>query len=116
MELKTQPNENRCSTTRVTHILSLPECCPMTKNPRTGSKITISYIPDAFIIEVASLRKYIDSYVGGRGNIRSMEGMIQNITQDCSDCIHHVVSCKAQLILQPDQEMIVDCTAYPKSP
>src|ERR1700744_169745 len=116
MDLKTQPNEKRCHSTSVEHVLSLPECCPMTKNPKRGSEIKICYQPQKYILEVAALRAYIDSYVGGRGDVRSMEGMIQKIVQDSADCIGAIIYIEADLILDPKQRMIVRVTAFPNEP
>lgn len=114
VSLKTQPNENRCSVTWVTHSLSIPQCCPVTRNPQPGSELTILYSPLKTLLEVAALRAYIDSYQGGRGDVRSMEGMIQNIAQDCADCINQVVKAVAELNLEPNQKMTVECVANPK--
>lgn len=86
----------------------------MTKNPRSGSSVEICYLPLRFLIEVQSLHDYIASYIGGRGDVRSMEGMIQNIAQDCADCIGQTVKVVAHLNLDPDQKMLVECTANAK--
>lgn len=95
-------------------MLSIPPCCPISKNPLSGSMVTIEYTPAETIIEVASLRSYVDSYQGGRGEIRSMEGMIQNIAQDCADCVKRSVHVRAKLILNPNQEMAISCAASPR--
>jgi NADPH-dependent 7-cyano-7-deazaguanine reductase QueF len=113
--LKTQPNEARCACTQVTHTLSLPACCPVSQNPQPGSTLEIKYIPHLYLLEVQALRDYIDSYQGGRGDVRSMEGMIQAIAQDCANCIRMEVSVIAQLVLLPAQSMTVDCLARPRS-
>jgi NADPH-dependent 7-cyano-7-deazaguanine reductase QueF len=112
--IATQPNEARCSCTWEKHTLELPPCCPVTKNPQPSSYIEISYAPLSLILEVASLRAYIDSYQGGRGDVRSMESMIQQIAQDCADTIKQTVRVLAHLIIEPRQKMMLDCTAYPK--
>lgn len=113
MELKTQPNERRCGDTFVTHRLLIPPCCPISNNPRPGSRLEISYQPHDYMLEVAALRCYVDSYRGGRGPVRSMEGMIQCIAQDCADCIKTPVRVVAELMLDPNQEMLVRCEATP---
>jgi NADPH-dependent 7-cyano-7-deazaguanine reductase QueF len=109
--LATQPNEKRCHTMRETHTLSLPNCCPVTQNPQKGSTVQISYSPDRLILEVASLRAYVDSYVGGRGDVRSMEGMIQQITQDCANTVGVMVHSVALLLINPNQKMQLECSA-----
>lgn len=103
IDLKTQPNEARCHKMRVTHTLSIPPCCPVSKNPLEGSEIEIAYTPREVILEVEALRVYIDSYQGGRGDVRSMEGMIQQICQDCANLLDTPVHCIARLNLCRDQ-------------
>lgn len=44
----------------------------------------LCYTPKECFLEVYSLRKFIDSFVGGREGIRDMEGMIQSIAAECS--------------------------------
>ncbi len=110
-ELKTQRNEKRCHSMRETHILPLKSCCPISKNPRRGSELEISYSPDVAILEVASLRAYVDSYIGGKGDIRSMEGMIQAITQDCANAVQTMVHTVARLNIAPRQRMVLECSA-----
>jgi len=73
----TVPNETRCAFTTEVHELPIESCCPVSYNPQPGSFIAITYEPADKILEVASLRRYVDSYRGGRGSVRSMEGMIQ---------------------------------------
>ena len=97
-----------------THIFAIEGCCPMSKNPLPGSTIKITYRPESLILEVAALRAYIDSYIGGRGEIRSMEGMIQQITQHCANATQ--VHCRviAELKINPSQEMHLVCSSDPK--
>lgn len=64
-------------------------------------------------LEVASLRAYVDSYIGGRGDVRSMEGMIQQIAQDCANAAESRVTCRASLNIAPNQSMRVRCVAHP---
>lgn len=76
------------------------------------SEITIEYSPDGLHLEVASLLEYINSYIGGKGTIRSMEGMIQQITQDCANAARVMVHVRAKLEINPGQKMEIDCAAY----
>lgn len=110
--IKTQVNENRCKHTTIIHVLTLPQCCPVSNNPQPGSTITICYSPKKFILEVYSLKKYIDSYKGGKGVIRSMEGMIQNITKDCAEAICATVEIESRLIINPDQTLNIKTIHY----
>lgn len=112
-EIKTQPNEERCYSTRQRHILPLKPCCPISHNPTEGSKIEIEYRAFESHLEVQSLRDYVDSYVGGKGDIRSMEGMIQQITQDCANAAKTCVHVIATLNINPNQQMILECSANP---
>ena len=113
IELKTQPNEKRCGETVERHVLDLPPCCPMTKNPQPGSKISIRYRPSKLLLEVQNLSDYIKSYIGGRLDVRSMEGMVQNIAQDAANAIGVKVTVKTKLRLVPEQIMEVKCKAWP---
>jgi 7-cyano-7-deazaguanine reductase len=115
VELKTVPNEARCAFTKQEHELPIDPCCPVSGNPRPGSLISIAYEPIGRILEVASLRAYIDSYKGGRGDVRSMEGMIQAIAQDCSNAVRAHVIVNAELVIEPRQKMRLKCAAFPES-
>jgi NADPH-dependent 7-cyano-7-deazaguanine reductase QueF-like protein len=86
----------------------------MSGNPLAGSEIEISYTLVDLILEVQSLREYVDSYKGGRGDIRSMEGMIQAITQDCANAVKTTVHVFARLNINPDQRMELECSAHRK--
>ena|SRR5688572_18255564 len=114
MQLKTQRNEHRCRTTQETHILPLSQCCPISGNPKEGSEVSIEYRANEHFLEVASLREYVDSYIGGRGDVRSMEGMIQQITQDCADAVKTSVHTQARLVIEPNQRMTIECSANPR--
>jgi NADPH-dependent 7-cyano-7-deazaguanine reductase QueF len=107
----TQAYKKRCHKTLETNTLPLPKCCPMSGNPQPGSSIEISYNPDGKALEVQSLHDYIQSYIGGRGDIRSMEEMIQQITQDCANALGVMVHAVARLKINPSQEMTLECAA-----
>lgn len=107
--IATQPNECRCATTHVQHVVQVPPCCPVSGNPQMGSTLSIAYTPAAVLLEVASLQKYINSYQGGRGAVRSMEGMIQAITKDCADTLGVGVEVTTDLYIAPAQRLRVTC-------
>lgn len=96
---------------RETHILAIPPCCPVSKNPRPGSKIMISYHPRGQSLEIASLIAYIHSFRGGLRNangeleVRDMEGMIEQIASDCHNVLGLPVEIETHLYLLPKQEM-----------
>lgn len=114
VELKLQPNECRCAFTEHEHELYLPQCCPVSHNPQPGSKVTISYKGKSGFLEVASLRAFIDSYIGGKGEVRSMEGMLQEIAQTCAEILHVDVKLESYLVIEPGQVMRVRCYAFPR--
>ena len=115
MDLLTQPNERRCARMTETHTLPLDPACPVSGNPQAGSTVAITYAPADHILEVESLRAYVDSYTGGRGDIRSMEGMIQAIAQDSANALLVRVVVIADLNIRPNQKMHLKCTAKPTS-
>jgi NADPH-dependent 7-cyano-7-deazaguanine reductase QueF len=104
-ELLIQPNTRSSVKTVLVHELDLPACCPVSGNPQPGSAIRISYKPDTCFLEVYALRKYIDSYRGGRGDVRDMEGMIQQIALDCAAAVGVPVTVVASIVLQRGDKM-----------
>ena len=85
----------------------------MSGNPQPGSEVKISYEPNGEWLEVAALKGYIESYVGGRGEISSMEGMIQQIADDCAKALRVGVSVEAALEIEPGQRMELVCRGWP---
>jgi NADPH-dependent 7-cyano-7-deazaguanine reductase QueF len=92
-----------------THILPLTPACPISGNPQAGSTVSIIYTPGNLLLEVESLRAYVDSYTGGKGDIRSMEGMIQAITTDAANILQVPVEVRADLNIRPNQKMLLKC-------
>ncbi len=94
-----------------THTLEIPPCCPVSKNPRPGSTITISYRPFGCSLEIASLFAFIHSFRGGfydeQGQllVRDMEGMILRIAEECALVLGVEVEVIADLQLVPRQQM-----------
>lgn len=93
------------------HILDIPACCPVSKNPRPGSKLIIRYSPSGYSLEIASLIAYLHSFKGGLYDdagqlvVRDMEGMIQCIAEDCYKLLAIPVTVEAHLQVVPRQEM-----------
>ncbi len=93
------------------HVLELPPCCPVSKNPRPGSTIMICYRPSGIVLEVGALYAYIHQYQGGLRDeagtiiIRDMEGMVALIAQQCADAVGVAVSVSADLVIAPKQRM-----------
>jgi NADPH-dependent 7-cyano-7-deazaguanine reductase QueF len=117
-ELKSQPAQLSRMTEQ--HTLELPPCCPVSKNPRPGSQITITYKPQGKVLEVGSLFAYIHSFKGGlrdeNGNllVRDMEGMVQRIAQDCAICVGTKVKVVADLQMVPRQRMRLEIEVVPE--
>lgn len=64
------------------HLLPLPPCCPVSKNPREGSTINIEYTTTGDVLDVLYIAKYLATFVNGKGEIRSAEDMIEQIADD----------------------------------
>jgi NADPH-dependent 7-cyano-7-deazaguanine reductase QueF len=96
----TQVNQHPSIPLMQWHVLDIPSACPVSGNPQAGSFLMLAYTPKACFLEVYSLRKYLESYVGGREGIRDMEGMIQAIAQDCANAIGVNVLAGAYINLQ----------------
>ena len=109
------PNEVPGVPMTVENVLPLPRCCPVSGNPQTGSRLTLRYQPKDLVLEVYALRRYVDSYVGGRAQIRSMEAMVQQIAADASAVLKVPVEVVAELVLEPHQNMIVRAQAAGKT-
>jgi hypothetical protein len=96
--------ERRCLTDvpiSVAHTVDVPVCCPASQNPRQGSTMTISYRPVSTVMPVEDLAAMADEYVGGRGEIRGMEEMIQDIARRVHAVVGVPVRIKARLIIGP---------------
>jgi 7-cyano-7-deazaguanine reductase len=114
VELKTVPNEHRCEFTEHQHGIGFSDMCPVSHNPRQGSSITICYKGVDCFLEVDSLSAFVESYRGGRGEVRSMEGMVQDIAKACAVILNVQVEVDALLLLDPDQTMRLKCYAFPQ--
>lgn len=104
--LLTQPNTRPdIAVTPEVHILPLPQCCPVSGNPQPGSVLLVMYAPMGCFLEVYSLRHYVDQFVGGFGNVRDMEGMIQTIAGECAQILGTLVTVGALIYLQRGDAM-----------
>lgn len=93
-----------CSTevpTFVSHEVAIPPCCPVSANPAAGSVVTICYRPDGIVFPVEDLVDMINGYVGGRGEVRNMEEMIQDIASRVSTIVRVPVRAIANLNIIP---------------
>lgn len=87
--------------TFVSHSTPLPQCCPVSKNPLPGSKLTVCYRPDDVVFPVEDLAAFVAEYVGGRGDIRGMEEMIQELVVRVRDVVQVPVRAFADLLIKP---------------
>lgn len=113
----THPNVSICSSV---HHVTLPTgCCPVSHNPREGSWALILYQPRLLFLEVFSLQRYLNAYRGGlrdatkRIIVRDMEGMIQQIAQDCANTVCVPVTVGAYIVLQGRQSLTLIAQAMP---
>lgn len=84
--LATLPNERREVSLRVEHVLAIPRCCPVSRNPYPGSTVAIRYRAGERLLEVYALKRYIEAFRGGHPDgTRNMETMIEKIAHDCAE-------------------------------
>lgn len=95
----------------VENIVPLPSCCPVSGNPQTGSRLRIRYRAGRGVLEVYSLRRYLEQFVGGGRGVRTMEGLVEQVAADCARLLGAPVRVVAELVLSPAQQMrlIVRC-------
>ena len=83
------------------HTLPLPSCCPVSGNPQEGSEIRISYRSTGAVLEVYALADYLRSFIGGHSSgVRTMEGMAQQVAEDCARTVEARVTVRAIVLLQ----------------
>lgn len=87
--------------TFVSHSVPIPQCCPVSGNPLPGSKLTVCYIPNATVFPVENLAAFVSEYVGGRGETRGMEEMVQELAIRVRDVVGAPVRAFADLVIQP---------------
>ncbi|NTG86176.1 hypothetical protein G6L15_08455 [Agrobacterium rhizogenes] len=92
---------NRAIPSFVSHTVPIPSCCPVSGNPLRGSKLTVCYAPDEIVFPVEDLASFVAEYVGGRGDIRGMEEMIQELATRVRDIVHVPVRSFADLLIRP---------------
>lgn len=102
--------------TPVTHVLTPKPMCPVSGNPAEGSTVTISYTPLDRTLEVVMLRAYLDAFAGGRVmpdgvEVLSMEQVPEVLARDAAGALGVKVDVLAELVIHPDQELILRATA-----
>lgn len=115
----TEPVVRRCAddvTTYVHHVFRLFPCCPFSGNPKEGSLARLSYCPNGVVMPVEDLEAMAREYIGGLGQIRGMEEMVQDMAKRISDVCRVRVRLRADLVISPpfggaDQTMRVSALA-----
>ena len=78
--LATIPNPHS-GTIRQQHTVPVPVLCPVSNNPATGSRIVISYMGDACLLDVTTLPGYIASFFGSQVT-RDLEKFTAQVGED----------------------------------
>lgn len=119
--IKTLPNNTSGRRMFQCLEIAIPSCCPVSKNPREGSKITISYRAKKQVLEMAHLYACIHRFVGGLHSeggsleIRDMEGMLNRIAWECAQSVGVMVRVRADWYILPKMMVHVIARGYPES-
>lgn len=111
--LQTQPNTQRGVFTLEAHVIPFSDLCPFSHNPQEGSHLIILYRPERTFLEVYALEAYVNDYKGGRGAVRDMEGMIQQVAQDCANALDTCVTVGAVIRRHDGNTMLVMSQTMP---
>lgn len=117
--LKTLPNNPSGQRMFMQHTVAIPACCPVSKNPRPGSTLTVCYRAAQQVLEVAALYAYLHRFVGGLRmadgsyEVRDMEGLLLRVASDCAQALGVPVRLSAHLFLLPRQEVRAVVRGYP---
>lgn len=123
-QLEVMPNLMPDVRTWQRHILDLTPACPVSQNPKAGSKLEIAYRSKDWHLEVYVLKRFVDQFKGGLKDasgvylVRDQEHMIQYIAQACADAVQVEVTATADLILEDGGArslMSLSCKAKPQS-
>ncbi len=110
MILKTIDNPHVARVTRESHEVQVPPLCPKTANPIAGSTLTISYVPEAKLLEFYSLRDYVASFIGSQ-EVRDLELLTQVVARDCHDALGVTVTVIGRYVLNIGQTVTCECEA-----
>ena len=106
--LKTIDKPQIARQTRETHEVQVPPLCPRTANPMAGSTLTISYVPEARLLEFYSLNEYVASFAGSQ-EVRDLELLTQVVARDCCELLGVRVSVVGRYVLNIGQTVICEC-------
>lgn len=106
-------NQNPELKTKQTHILLLPELCPMSQNPGKGSELHIHYRAREYFLELFSLDRYINGYIEHM-EVRDIEFLAQEVAKDCANALGEKVKVEAFINLEGvNQKQIIRTQAKP---
>jgi 7-cyano-7-deazaguanine reductase len=108
MILKTIKKPTISRITEQSNEVQVPPLCPKTGNPIAGSTLTITYIPNAELLEFYSLNEYVASFIGSN-EIRDLELLTQVVARDCREILGVKVSVTGKFILNIGQTLICEC-------
>jgi hypothetical protein len=80
----------------VEHVLTLPELCPATQNPKPGSTLPLSYAGGERLLELFSLDTYVDAFIG-HPVVRDMEFFVQTVAEDAANALGCPVTARADV-------------------
>lgn len=96
--------------TDVKHIIQLPILCQASQNPKAGSTVSISYIADLVLLELFSLEKYIQAFIGHK-TVRDLEYFTQAIALECQHALKVEVTVQSDIILEGlNQSQVITVT------
>ncbi len=106
-------NQNPELKTKQTHILRLPELCPMSKNPGKDSELHIRYRAREYFLELFSLDRYIRGYIE-HPMVRDIEFLAQEVAQECANALGEKVKVEAYInLVGVEQKQIIRVVAKP---
>lgn len=100
--IQTVDNQNPAMAMAQRHIVNVPALCPITGNPQRGSTLTITYLPNAKLLELYALTEYVQSFIGHK-TVRDIEHFAQTLAQSCADVLNVPVCVRAHFVLHLDQ-------------
>lgn len=111
--IKLISNPNKHLYTKQKHKIFLPILCVASYNPLDGSYIAISYKAKDYFLEIFSIEKYLQGFIG-HSKVRDIEFFIQEIAQDFSNALNLKVKIKAKILLNGlKQEQIIKIKTFP---
>jgi hypothetical protein len=106
------PRAHGAVTLREHHTVDLPEMCPVSRNPRPGSTLTLSYTPDRHVLEVYGICEVVRRFRGGFPGDdhyppeRNMEGTVQLLAQMAADALNVSVRARVDLVLDAGRKRL----------